>query len=283
MKLAIAVIHGLGSEEQYFSVELKHRIVEQYVQANENYSEDDLVFQEIFWGDLISDSLSQLSEKVNYKKDLTYPGLRRTFMDYLGVSHAYRDGNRNDLYLAIHERVRINLQKLASHRRVDDATTPLVVLAHSFGSVIMSDFIWDMRQKQASSKGVVTGLTSFEQFDTLSGFITFGNPMALFAAQNPEAYNQPISIRGKAHTEDYQKRAKWYNFYDKDDVVAYPLKGLNDAYDKAVDGDFEINVGSAATSWNPACHTGYWEDADFYKAVSKYLIELQAEHTFWKE
>jgi len=283
MKLAIAIIHGLGSEEQFFSVELKHRIVEKYILENPNHSEDDLVFQEIYWGDLVKDSLAQLSQRVNYKNNLTYPGLRRSFMDYLGVSHSYRNGVRNDLYLAIHERVRENLRKLASHRRVDDATTPLVVLAHSFGGVIMSDFIWDIRQQQKRSKGHLEGLSALEQMDTFTGFITFGNPMALFAAQNPDAYDKPIEVKGKAHTEDYQKRAKWFNFYDKDDIVAYPLKGLNAAYDNAVAGDFEINVGSAATSWNPACHMGYWEDPDFYIAVSKYLCELQAEHTFWKE
>lgn len=283
MKLAVAIIHGLGSEEQFFSVELKHKIVEKYLEENENYSEDDLVFQEIYWGDLINESLAELSEKVNYNKDLTYPNLRRTFMDYLGVSHAYRDGIRNEFYLAIHERVRESIRKLSSHRRVDDATTPLVILSHSFGSVIMSDFIWDLRKEQNRSKGTLKGLTAFEQFDTLTGFVTFGNPMALFAASNPAEFDQPIEIKGKAHNEEYQKRARWYNFYDKDDVVAYPLKGLNDAYNQAVHGDFEINVGSAATSWNPACHTGYWEDKDFYNAVTKFLSELQAEHTFWKE
>ena len=34
MKLAIAVIHGMGSEDQFFSVELKHRITEEYVSGN---------------------------------------------------------------------------------------------------------------------------------------------------------------------------------------------------------------------------------------------------------
>ncbi len=281
MKLAVAIIHGLGSEEQFFSVELKHRIVESYVELHESHNEDDLIFQEIYWGDLVGDAISELNKKVNYKGDLTYPSLRRSFMDYLGVSHAYRDGVRNNLYMAIHERVREAMKKLASHRRVDADKTPLMLLAHSFGSVIMSDFIWDLRREQERNNGSLSGMTALEQFDTFSGFVTFGNPMALFAASNPDAFANPILVNGKVLEDSYQKRARWYNFYDKDDVVAYPLKGLNAAYDKAVAEDIEINVGSAATSWNPGCHTGYWEDNDFYIPVAQFLGELQAERQFW--
>jgi len=283
MKLAVAIIHGLGSEEQFFSVELKHRIVESYVELHESHQEDDLIFQEIFWGDLVSDSITELNEKVNYKGDLTYPSLRRTFMDYLGVSQAYKSGVKNNLYKAIHERVRECMHKLASHRRLDTEKTPLVVLAHSFGSIIMSDYIWDIRKEQESSNGKQKGVSNFEQFDTFSGYVTFGNPMALFAASNPADFAQPLKVEGKALSEEYQKRAKWYNFYDKDDVVAYPLKGLNAQFDANVNEDIEINVGSAATSWNPACHTGYWEDKDFYAPVAEFLSELQAEQQFWSK
>lgn len=69
---------------------------------------------------------------------------------------------------------------------------------------------------------------------------------------------------------------RWLNFYDKDDIIAYPLKGLSEHYAAAVSDEQEINVGSAATSWNPSCHNGYWEDPDFYKPVARYLGELRA-------
>ena len=35
--------------------------------------------------------------------------------------------------------------------------------------------------------------------------------------------------------------------------------------------DREINVGSPATSWNPAAHAAYWTDADFTSPVAGYL------------
>jgi hypothetical protein len=282
MKVAIAVIHGLGSQEPFYSVELKHLITTAYTELNEEFKEDDLVFEEIYWGDLIKEQLSALEKKVNYRGDLTYPDLRRTFMDYLGVSHAYRDGSHNPFYMAVQERIRVSLSKLAGHRRVDPESTPLVVLAHSLGGVIFSDFAWDLSQEQARSGGKLKGVTALEQLHTLAGFVTFGNPMALFAAGSPEDFDKPVKVGGPALPEDVRQRCKWLNFYDKDDVVAYPLKQLNAAFSEAVSEDIEINVGSVATSWNPACHTGYWEDEDFYRPVAEFLAELRAPKTFWK-
>ena len=141
MKLAIAVIHGMGSENQHFSVELKHRITEEYVNEAEGRMEDDLIFQEIYWGDLVKEQQQSLLKRANYKNDLTYMNLRELFVDYLGASLSYRAS----LYDVIHSRVRNNLSKLCEHRRVDPDKTPLVIMAHSFGSVIMSDYIYDIQ------------------------------------------------------------------------------------------------------------------------------------------
>ncbi|MBT8448153.1 MAG: hypothetical protein KJO69_00585, partial [Gammaproteobacteria bacterium] len=134
MKLAIAVIHGMGSEEQFFSVELKHRITEEYVDHERGRMEEDLVFHEIFWGDLIKDRHQSFLNSANYKKDLTFMNLRELFVDYTAATLAYN----TDTHDIIHERVRSEIAKLCTHRRVDSDKTPLVILAHSFGSVIMS-------------------------------------------------------------------------------------------------------------------------------------------------
>ncbi len=277
MKLAIAVIHGMGSEDQFFSVELKHRITEEYVNEQEGRHEDDLIFQEIYWGDLVKDQQKTFLKNANYKNDLTYMNLRELFVDHLGAALAYR----TSLYEQIHERVKANLSKLCTHRRIDPENTPLVIMAHSFGSVIMSDYIYDMQKKQGES-GSVEGISQLEQFNTLAGIITFGTPMALYSLQQNSDFAKPINIVGSALPEKIKERVKWTNYYDKDDIIAYPLKGINDTYNDLVEGDYEINVGSAATSWNPACHNGYWEDKDFYKPVAHYFAELRAEHTFWK-
>ena len=273
-RLAIAVIHGLGSEDEFYSVELKHRITEEYVKAAEGRLEDELLFHEIYWGDLVKEELAEFRDKANYKGDLAYQNLRQIMTDAQALSLLYRPGT--EIYESINNRIKDGLRKFASHRRVNQDDTPLVILAHSYGGVMMSHYIKEM--KQADSK-----LSNFESMKTLAGYITFGNPMGLYSMQSANTdLGQPCNIVGEALEDDLKKRARWYNFYDKDDIVAYPLKGLSEDFDACVHGDFEINVGSAATSWNPACHTGYWEDKDFYRPVADFIGELRAPHSFWQ-
>jgi hypothetical protein len=272
-RVAIAVIHGLGSEDEFYSVELKHRITERYVKSEEGRLEEDLLFHEIYWGDLIKSEMEAFRKKANYKQDLTYQSLREILTDTQVLSLLYCPGT--SFYEAVNDRIRDGLRKFSSHRRVDSDDTPLVVLAHSYAGVIMSHYI---KQMQLDAQG----RSNFESMRTLAGYITFGNPMALYSLKpNSAGLGEPINIVGEALEPDLKKRAKWYNFYDKDDIVAYPLKGISDEFNQYVHEDLEINVGSATTSWNPACHTGYWEDKDFYRPVADFLGELRAPHSFW--
>lgn len=273
-RLAIATIHGLGSEEEFYSVELKHRITEEYVKGAQGRLEDDLLFNEIYWGDLIKAELANFRAKANYKDDLAYQNLRQIMTDAQALALLYRPGA--EFYEAVNNRIKDGLRKFASHRRVNRNETPLVVLAHSYGGVMMSHYIKEAQGSDLSS-------SNFESMKTLAGFITFGNPMGLYSLDSVNSLlGEPSSIVGEALSSDIKKRARWYNFYDKDDIIAYPLKGLSDKFNACVDADFEINVGSPATSWNPACHSGYWEDKDFYRPVADFIGELRAPHSFWQ-
>jgi hypothetical protein len=272
-RLAIAVIHGLGSEEEFYSVELKHRITEEYVKGAEGRLEDDLLFFEIYWADLVRDELEAFRKKANYKGDLAYQNLRQIMTDTQALALLYTPGT--EVYESINNRIKDGMRKFASHRRVNTDETPLVVLAHSYGGVMMSHFIKSMQEGKSQ-------LSNFETMKTLVGYVTFGNPQGMYTLEGLDSeLGHSCKITGEALPADLAKRSRWYNFYDKDDIVAYPLKGLSEEFDKHVDGDFEINVGSAATSWNPACHTGYWEDKDFYKPVADFIGELRAPHSFW--
>jgi len=64
------------------------------------------------------------------------------------------------------------MSKLKAELGHDDK--PVIVMAHSMGSVIMSNYIYDRQKKCQPEK---YGETKFEQMDTLAGFITFGSPI----------------------------------------------------------------------------------------------------------
>jgi len=273
-RLAIAVVHGLGSEEEFYSVELKHRITEEYVKGGEGRLEDDLLFFEIYWADIVKDELAAFREKANYKGDLAYQNLRQIMTDAQALALLYTPGTA--VYEGINNRIKDGMRKFAAHRRVNSDETPLVVLAHSYGGVMMSHYIKAMQASDSE-------MSNFETMKTLAGYVTFGNPQGIYTMNGLNSeLGHCCKITGSALPADLAKRSRWYNFYDKDDIVAYPLKGLSDEFNANVDADYEINVGSAATSWNPACHTGYWEDKDFYKPVAEFIGELRAPHSFWE-
>ena len=136
-------------------------------------------------------------------------------------------------------------------------------MAHSLGGHIMSNYIWDMQ------KSTVTTLSSFEKMDLLAGMVTFGCNIPLFTF----AYDNviPIKFPGDALSAESKSKTKWLNYYDPDDILGYPLKAINAAYENIVDEDVPINVGGIFSSWNPSSHTKYWTDNDFTKPVSKFI------------
>ncbi len=278
-RLAVAIIHGIGSEDKHYSTEFKHRVVERYLKGDsKNRREDDLLFHEIYWGDLLQQINDDLLQRLDYRSELTYTSVRQLFIDYMNLGLAYDRDSESGLYQAIHNRIAESMKKLATHRHVDPDSTPVVLLAHSFGSVIMSHYIQDINQAKDSDK--ISQLSYVESFKTLAGVITCGSPLAIYDSLT-ERLPSPIDKVGAKLEPSLVEHVKWLNFYDKDDVVAYPMKNISDAYKQVVTDDFEINVGSAATSWNPACHTGYWEDKDFYRPVADYLGQLRAVEAFW--
>ena len=84
----------------------------------------------------------------------------------------------------------------------------------------------------------------------------------------------PIEFPASDLSTDQKKLARWYNFFDPDDVLGYLLKPLSSGYDKVVNAGIPINVGRLLSSWNPASHTQYWTDDSFTKPVVKFLMEF---------
>ncbi len=116
--------------------------------------------------------------------------------------------------------------------RPDGSKIALTIVAHSLGSVIASDFIWDQTRKRQAD-----GQSGFHPFFALRNFFTIDSPLALFSLSYgaPEAFNKPIAMEDPA--------GRWVNIYDKDDPIAMPLKALNAAYDAAVLADAEVQAG----------------------------------------
>ncbi|MBW3543825.1 MAG: hypothetical protein KY476_26550, partial [Planctomycetes bacterium] len=216
----------------------------------------------------------------NAGNKLDYVRLRRFVISALGDAAAYQQVGTaaNNTYQLVHERIRLGIQDLSAAVRSDrlqpvssgnDAPVPLVIMAHSLGGHIVSNYIWDVQQRRR--RGGTAG-SDFEDFETLSGMVTFGCNVPLFTF----AYSQvvPIEFPPASLPTDLRAKAKWLNFYDPDDVLGYPLKTINAAYAAVVTEDLPINAGGVLSSWNPASHEGYWTDNDFTRPVAAFLAEF---------
>ncbi len=123
---------------------------------------------------------------------------------------------------------------------------PVTFIAHSLGTVIASDFIWDCQEH-----GLIKPFA-------LGNFFTMGSPLALFALQyGAELFNKPIRVEAPAC---------WVNILDADDPIAYPLKPLNKEYASAVLADQEVNVGPLGLA-----HIRYWNARSVHALIAHKL------------
>lgn len=194
-----------------------------------------------------------------------YPGLRWMAMHFMGDIVAYESGGTSSrTYEAVHDVFADALRALAGRAGAD---APLCVLAHSYGSVIASDFFYDLGRGKRPG-----GSTPLERGHTLSHFYTMGSPMALWSLRYDEDLDRPIKVPA-AELADIHPRldGEWVNFYDPDDVIAFPLKGLSGAYREAVSRDERVSLCVPPVSWLPLVHPFYWSDDAVMEPIGRAL------------
>src|SRR5262249_9289559 len=130
-------------------------------------------------------------------------------------------------YHAVHSVIRNDIRVLAQEAGDD---CPLIVMAHSLGGIMITDYIWDIQNPNNKKHVKLKGLSDFEKFKTLAGVITFGSNIPLFTFAYKPA--KPIQFPHGRYRKD--PRCKWLNFYDPNDVLGFPLKAINKNYAKTV-------------------------------------------------
>lgn len=167
---------------------------------------------------------------------------------------------------------------------------PVIFLAHSLGCQVASCYLWDANLKNLYGRDPSAGIwknlheacdaiagpekLSSEEIDFLQGktleiFITTGCNIPIFVAAH--AKEEIIPIQPNNHF-------KWVNYYDKDDVLGWPLSDLSEQYKKTV-VDKQVNasggvLGWLLKSWNPLSHLQYWEDKDILDPLEKSIRSI---------
>jgi hypothetical protein len=263
-EIGILVVHGIGVQKEdfadHFIAEMNHRLDGLSVPTSL------IKWEPAFWADLLTQHEEDLYSELSRSHHLDWVTVRKFLINVLADAIAYRrePGEGHDMYRDIHTRIHEHLSRLRASLNNQDK--PLIIIAHSLGSVILSDHVWDEQHNQG------LGDNAFERTETLAGMVTFGSNIPLFTLGLPEI--RALEFPPPSLPENLKAAAKWVNFFDADDVLGYPLKPLSPSYEKTVNADIEINAGGLFTSWNPISHTKYWTDDDFTKPVAKLIRDI---------
>jgi hypothetical protein len=225
---------------------------------------------------LVPFGLAILARSLPGVGQLHYPALRWVAIDFVGDAIAYQisPGERR-VYDAIHAEVATTLGDLAAAAGED---APLCIIAHSLGTVIASNYLYDLQTERAGRKRLVPTTvrtrmraTPLERGETLAHLYTMGSPLALWTLRYPD-FGVPIAVPSP-HLEEHHPgvAGEWVNFYDQDDLVAYPLKPLSDAYARAVTADCDVRLRGLLSSWNPLVHPWYWNDGRVIDPIARTL------------
>ena len=263
--IGVLVVHGMGAQKADFAdgfiAEMKGRLLRLGVE------ESRVAWRAGWWADVINDREAALWRRMSERHTLRWDDVRRFVVSHFGDAIAYQrvPGERVDIYRRIDGRLR---EQLAGLRAQMGGDRPIAVIAHSLGSVIVSNYTWDEQQAPTA------GTSAVEQMRTLAGLVTFGSNIPLFTLALNEVV--PIEFPGPDLAPAARAAARWLNFFDADDVLGWPLRPLSARYAEVVTADLQIDVGNVFRSWNPLSHEDYWTDDDFTAPVATMLRDLVA-------
>lgn len=262
-KLAVAIVHGIGNQKEDFAHHFIKCIKRKLKKIN---PEIQVCFQLVYWADLLAEKENELFRRLAQKGEMSYRRLRYFMVQFAGDAIAYQPiekdfKNPESVYIKIHSRMADNLNVL-SEKAGEDAS--LSIIACSLGTIITSNYIYDT---QKSKNEIYINYNSpLSRCKTLTNVFFMGSPIALWSLRY-ENYGMPIEFPyGK-----YSNIGQWINYYDKHDVIGYPLKNINKDYCTRVTEDRQVNVGGIFTSWNPASHLGYWNNCYIINQIAHKL------------
>jgi hypothetical protein len=259
-KFGVLTIHGMGNQRPDYDSALKRNI---YQHLNEEIIAD-LRFKSIWYhGDFQERQGRVWQDMLNSNNPLDQQSLRKFFLYFF--SDAATSEIRPDEESSTYKRIQRTILREINALRVEleDQDRPVVIMAHSLGCQIISNYIWDAQHGIGIWKDQAP--TAFQKLTTARLMITSG-------------CNIPLFVSGLARIEAIEKpneQFTWHNFYDRDDILGWPLKplskGFHNSYEQVVTKDREINTG-----WTPFGHSDYWEDDSFIKPVAALIKDLHA-------
>lgn len=276
--VAVAIVHGIGRQKQDFASgiiqQLRTRVAQQLGADSEEPPR--FFFQPVYWAPVLQNEEDELWKCLHKGGSLGWKGLREFMVDFAADAIAYQPiPGKRDAYDKVHAVFADSLRSLVQQA---GPRAPLCVISHSLGTVISSNFFYDL-QAHSSEKPLIVqnvlqklGDAPLAWGETLTLFYTMGSPMALWSLRY-ENFGIPIHVPSpKLHNHYPNLAGEWVNFYDKADIIGYPLKELNADYRREVTSDCPVLAGGPLTFWNPLSHLEYFDDTDVLGPIAEGLV-----------
>ncbi|WP_271408080.1 hypothetical protein [Pseudomonas sp. Q1-7] len=269
MKLAVAIIHGIGNQPDSQDADGQHAFAQGLIRGLRKrlgQEGDAVAFQSLYWANVLDKRELAYLEKLE-QEPVRWRWMRRLVTLFLGDASGYRKVSQayDATYEQVHQSVRNGLNAL---RAKVGPTTPLVVLAHSLGGHIISNYVWDQQKLNATPS---CPRDPFLAMETLTALVTFGCNIPLFTfAYDPV---QPIRFPGHCLDERMSQAARWLNVYAPADLLGYPLRPVQ-GYASVVHEDRPMAVGSWFRRHTPLSHLEYWNDSRFQDYLAHHLRDL---------
>jgi hypothetical protein len=261
--LGLITIHGMGETAPDFSDELE-KILRQHL-GSELWR--DIHLESVYYQGILQNNERRVWNDMQFMppKKLRWTELRKFmlfgFADASSLEH--KATYENSIYRQTHKIIVESLRRARVHLGNQDS--PVIVIAQSLGGQVLSNYIWDSQKAmgiwEEDTKDFINPSDEEKDFlklKTMRFLFTTGCNIPLFTA----GFDKVMPFDKSEMHHEFQ----WKNYYDRDDVLGWPLQPLSFEYSQMVE-DIEIDSGNFFSSMTPFSHTHYWTDSDFYKPL----------------
>lgn len=304
--VAVVFVHGIHTHEPGYAGRMQDAIQDALPAA----IRDLVTFRSVYWASRVRDRQAMYLDAVARGRLFDQNKWRALVVQGLGDAAAYQKTRsyKNSAYYQIQSDIRSVLDDLDSQHLPD---RPLVFVGHSLGCHIISSFVWDIntvkqwgdaRSEKEDEEAFrfaeyLKGGSPFRRLDTLAGLVMMGSNMPLFTFTfGPDRIMPITTSRGPEETPAFPgaalggatlARARWLNYYSRNDLLGYPLKPLNRAYaeeprlfdiEVATEGWWRRAASRVVPQLAPAftyqAHTRYWRNPRVVRGTANLIAAI---------
>lgn len=246
-KTIVLCFHGMGTtKEAGYEKEWMRKVFE-YLRTEQR---NQVIVRGMAYSIGVQDNQRERWEAMRREASLFYNKWARKFLMYYLSDAATLEHNsdeRDSPYRAAQVAIRKELNGLRKQPGVTK-DSPIVVLAHSLGCQVFSNFLYDAQK----GKGIFANkkASRWEKLENLRFIYTVGCNIPLFVA----GFDKILPFEGTGE--------KWYNYHDRRDVLGWPLLPLK---------EFRGLVTEDRSVWNPTVfesHVTYFKNKRIAKDIA---------------